>query len=242
MATTRFADHLLQGDHAARPAAGDVPAGTLYACSDHGLIYQSDGASWSTWATLGATSIAAEDVTVTDSGAFYTATDVEGVLAEIAPQLVTGGLFDAYALLRDEKASTTGGGTLTSGAWRTRDLAEKFDVGGIVSVTANQFDLADGTYFVQAFASAYHTGNHQIRIYNVDDSVTVGVGVNARAPSTDEAQDPSKLSCRFTVSSGPKTFELQHRVTSTSASFGAGVNNDFGEVEVYAEVAIWREA
>lgn len=51
--TTRFSDHLLEGDHASRPAATAVPAGTLYACSDHGLIYQSDGATWSTWATLG---------------------------------------------------------------------------------------------------------------------------------------------------------------------------------------------
>jgi len=48
--TTRFADHLLAGDHASRPAAGDVPEGTLYACSTHGAIDQSDGASsWSTW-------------------------------------------------------------------------------------------------------------------------------------------------------------------------------------------------
>lgn len=54
--TTRFADHLLTGIHSARPAASAVPAGTLYACSTHGLVYQSDGISaWSTWATLGGT-------------------------------------------------------------------------------------------------------------------------------------------------------------------------------------------
>lgn len=52
---TRFADHLLKGTHAARPAATAVPEGTLYACSDHSLIYQSDGATWSTYATLGST-------------------------------------------------------------------------------------------------------------------------------------------------------------------------------------------
>ncbi len=54
--TTRFTDHLLEGNHAGRPAFGAVPQGTLYACSDHALIYQSDGvAAWSTWATLGST-------------------------------------------------------------------------------------------------------------------------------------------------------------------------------------------
>lgn len=51
---TTFAGHLLDGIHASRPAATDVPAGTLYSCSTHGLVYQSDGATWSTWATLGA--------------------------------------------------------------------------------------------------------------------------------------------------------------------------------------------
>ena len=54
MATTRFIDHVLTGDQASRPAASAVPQGTLYACSTHDLIYQSDGTSaWSTWASLG---------------------------------------------------------------------------------------------------------------------------------------------------------------------------------------------
>ena len=51
--TTYFADHLPSGDHASRPAATAVPEGALYSCSDHDLIYQSDGATWSTWATVG---------------------------------------------------------------------------------------------------------------------------------------------------------------------------------------------
>ena len=44
---------LLVGDHASRPAFGDVVAGTLYSCTTHDLVYQSDGATaWSTWADL----------------------------------------------------------------------------------------------------------------------------------------------------------------------------------------------
>jgi hypothetical protein len=52
---TRFADHLLTGLHAARPAATVVPVGTLFSCTTHALIYQSDGATWTTYATLGST-------------------------------------------------------------------------------------------------------------------------------------------------------------------------------------------
>lgn len=51
--TTRFIDHLITGDHASLPAANAVPQGTLYSCTDHGKIYQSDGvATWSDWATI----------------------------------------------------------------------------------------------------------------------------------------------------------------------------------------------
>jgi hypothetical protein len=54
MATITMPGMLLTGDHASRPAATAVGGGSLYACSDHGLVYQSDGATWSTWLTAGA--------------------------------------------------------------------------------------------------------------------------------------------------------------------------------------------
>lgn len=53
MAIGTFPGMLQEGDHAGRPAATAVGSGALYACSTHALIYQSDGATWSTWAALG---------------------------------------------------------------------------------------------------------------------------------------------------------------------------------------------
>lgn len=52
MADTTLPGLLDTGTHAARPAATAVGSGALYSCTDHSLIYQSDGASWTTWATL----------------------------------------------------------------------------------------------------------------------------------------------------------------------------------------------
>jgi hypothetical protein len=49
MATTRFADHILTGTTAARPAASAVPVGTLYSSSSDGTVYQSSGSAWGTW-------------------------------------------------------------------------------------------------------------------------------------------------------------------------------------------------
>lgn len=52
MAIGTFPGMLQEGTHAARPAATAVGSGALYACSDHALIYQSDGTTWSTWADI----------------------------------------------------------------------------------------------------------------------------------------------------------------------------------------------
>lgn len=46
---------LLTGVFASRPAASSPPVGSLYCSTDTGVIYQTDGSSWSTWATLGGT-------------------------------------------------------------------------------------------------------------------------------------------------------------------------------------------
>ncbi len=100
MATTRFADHLLTGIHSARPAASAVPAGSLYSCTTHGLIYQSDGSSaWSTYATLGGTETL--PVTIIDAKGDV----IAGTAADTAARLAVGS--DGQVLTADA-ASTPG--------------------------------------------------------------------------------------------------------------------------------------
>ena len=53
MADITIPGMFLTGDHASRPAASAVGGGALYSCTDDNLIYQSDGSTWSTWATVG---------------------------------------------------------------------------------------------------------------------------------------------------------------------------------------------
>lgn len=50
MAATVTGIHLGPDTHANRPAADAPPVGAFYYCSDHDLIYITDGSSWSTWA------------------------------------------------------------------------------------------------------------------------------------------------------------------------------------------------
>jgi hypothetical protein len=113
---TRFAAHLLEGDHASRPAASAVPEGTLYSCSDHGLIYQSDTSAWATWATLGGG--------VTDHGALTGLTDDDH------PQYLLESLLDAKGDLIAASAADTPGrlGVGTDGHVLTADSAQALGV------------------------------------------------------------------------------------------------------------------
>lgn len=92
MADTTFPGMLQTGDHASRPAAGAVGTGALYSCTDHGLVYQSDGSTWATWATLGGGSVDAADVTADTSG-FDNASgdDVQEVLGELDAAITSAG-------------------------------------------------------------------------------------------------------------------------------------------------------
>lgn len=49
VATITIPGMFLTGDHASRPAANAVGKGSLYACSTHTKVYQSDGSTWSDW-------------------------------------------------------------------------------------------------------------------------------------------------------------------------------------------------
>jgi len=110
MATTRFADHLLTGTHASRPAATAVPAGTLYSCTDHSLIYQSDGTSWATYAILsiGATGAAGGVLSGTypDPG-FAADMATQAELDTVAAAKISAGLLDAKGDLIAASAADT---------------------------------------------------------------------------------------------------------------------------------------
>lgn len=74
------------GTHAGRPAASDVGVGGLYSCTDHSLIYQTDGSSWATWATLGSAasgSITASGYTQSTARLLGRTTASSGAIEEI---------------------------------------------------------------------------------------------------------------------------------------------------------------
>jgi hypothetical protein len=146
-----------------------------------------------------------------------------------------------YAIFRDEKSSGTGGGTFTSGAWRTRDLNTS-QYNGITgaSLASNQISLAAGTYMVDGFAQGVLTSIHQTRFQNITDSTTAVIGQNAYAEGSSNVANYSRVSGVFTIAA-QKTFEFQHRATTTKTDNGFGVASSWG-TEVYASITITKVA
>lgn len=83
MADFTLPGFMLSGDHASRPAANAVAIGTLYACSGHTTIDQSDGSNWSTWfdptglvgSTPGLTLLDTQTVTGSDAPITFSSID-----------------------------------------------------------------------------------------------------------------------------------------------------------------------
>jgi len=182
----------------------------------------------------------ASAISVADTGTFYTATDVEGVLAEIAPQLVA---IQPYVCVRDEKTQNTNGGTFTSGAWQTRVLnTESSDVSGVCSLSSNQITLTAGTYICRISCPAGHVQKHQSRLQNVTDATTVLIGTSMYTGNgnADVVENRSEIAGRFTIGAS-KALEVQHQCQTTKSTDGFGVAANF-TTEVYTVAEFWKIA
>ena len=151
------------------------------------------------------------------------------------------GLFSSYAIIADQKAQNTQGGTFTSGAWRTRDLnTEIADPDGIVSISANQFTLAAGSYLIRWGAGARLVDRHQTRLYDVTGTAEVGVGDSLYASNSYRGDGWSRGYARVTPS-GSNVYQIDHYCDTTYASDGLGLQCNF-TTEQYCTVEIFKEA
>lgn len=152
------------------------------------------------------------------------------------------GLFESYAIIVDEKAGGTNGGTATTGSWETRDLNTEYaDPDSIVSISSNQFTLQSGNYLIEWSAPAFACNRHQSRLYNVTDTSVVAAGTIEKT-YTGSSKTRSFGSTRVVIASA-KAFEIQHRVDTTNSNDGYGYSNPWGDgtVNVYTIVKIFKE-
>jgi len=146
----------------------------------------------------------------------------------------------SVAIIADEKASGTSGGTFTSGDWRDRVLnTEVSDSDSIVSISSNQFTLASGTYFIEWACQAFEVGYNKTRLYDVTGATSLSIGLNAYAQPAGNDDAISSGSYLHTITSN-NTYKIQHRCSSSATTIGFGIASSFGVVEVYTIVKILK--
>ena len=134
MADTTLPALFSTGDHASRPAASAIGSGGLYSCTDHALVYQTDGSSWTTWATIPASVLNKYDATVApavtdDTGDGYSVgsvwVDVTGDAAYICVDASSGA---AVWLPFDSASGESWEGAWSAGTYTLGQIVEHNDV------------------------------------------------------------------------------------------------------------------
>lgn len=146
------------------------------------------------------------------------------------------------ATISDVKSAGTSGGTFTSGAWQTRTLNTLSDPTSIVtSLSANQFVLPAGTYYIDAFVPANQVNAHIAKLYNITDSSDVMFGGRQHSASSAAGNHSSRIVGSFTIA-GSKTFEIRHWSNSTEAGDGFGYSSGSlnGASEIYTTISLQK--
>lgn len=140
----------------------------------------------------------------------------------------------------DQKSVGTNGGTFNSGAWQTRTLNTIAANNNSITLSNNQFTLTHGLYEIRVTVPAYRVGNHQARLRNVTDNVTVKNGSSVYSKNNSNGSSTeSVIEARIAVTQ-TKTFEVQHQANSSQANDGFGFAAGFGDAELYTQVTITR--
>lgn len=144
-----------------------------------------------------------------------------------------------YVCIEERQTAGTGGGTFTSGAWRTRTLnTEVSDVNNLATLSSNRVTLTAGTYHIQAYAVAAGVDGHQIRLLNYTDTLALLTGSSEYATAGSTVTTGSVMSGIITVAAS-KELELQHRCITTAATTGFG-RPVILDIEIYARLECFK--
>jgi hypothetical protein len=144
----------------------------------------------------------------------------------------------AYVLLQEQASGFVDNIGMASGDWRKRPvntIVQNDD--DICSLSSNQITLDAGTYRCYITAPAYVVVNHQARLYNITDSGVTLSGTAERAG--DNAQSSSVIAGEFTIAA-QKTFELQHRCSTSNNSNGMGAGVSWADTQIWAVLEFWK--
>ncbi len=203
---------------------GDLPAGLVSGLTPGSALYLSN-----TVAGAFTTTAPAQAIKV---GFTKSATDM---FVDVDQEPVAT---DQRLIVVDEKTSGTNGGSISTGAWRTRDL-NTVDVNTITgaSLAANQVTLPAGTYRAWFITSAVDSNQNQSRMYDITNSSTLVLGLTAADNAGQRNGSNSTGVGTFTLAA-TTAIELQHRFNySNGYSWHLGRSASFGpERYVFVEI------
>ena len=143
-------------------------------------------------------------------------------------------------IIEHQEASSTDGGTATSGSWETGTLnTEVRDVNSDITLSSNVISgLPAGDYYCEFWAAFYGTNDSTARIYNIDQTAEALLGCNARSDSTDPSNTFSRGEGVITIATND-TLRLERQVQDTNADQGWG-NGVAWATNRYACIKLWR--
>jgi hypothetical protein len=143
------------------------------------------------------------------------------------------------AVIKDEKTSGTSAGNFVTGTWRVRTLNTLYPaVSPIVTLSANQFIVPAGNYYIDAVANSYGVVTYtKAKIYNVTAAADI---TELHGTSTYGGTDGSAVSrvTGYVTFAVPTTLELHHICANTTTNGFGITNTGLGAKEVYAQVTI----
>jgi hypothetical protein len=142
--------------------------------------------------------------------------------------------------VRDEKAQNTAGGSSSSGSFQKRTLNTSLtnEISG-ASISSDVITLPAGTYYINARVPFYGENQQtKVKLRNTSDSTDTLFGSNSYMGGG--MINDFWVIGRFTIASS-KNFELQYRVSISTANEGLGHQSNFA-TEVYADCQIWKVA
>lgn len=140
----------------------------------------------------------------------------------------------SYAIMRDEKANATHGGSSAAGVWNNRVLNTKTtDLDSIVVLSSNLFTPIEGVYRINVAAPTRNAGEHRCRLYNVTQSAVVEEGQNKSNAGT-----ASSVLQEVFSADGSDQYRIDSWVKNGVASTGLGFRVSTGTQEVYTQVLL----
>ena len=244
MAATTLNGVLLTGNHGARPAATAVSKGTLYSCSTHSLVYQSDAATWSTWATIGTSTTTVATDTIWDAAGDLAVGSGADTAAKLAKGNAGGTLAMGNSAVIWNANTSFPASKATSDRYYRTDLAEEYIWDGTrwasIDVKVIPFPLASappltGTGVLHRMAMP-PGGNSDIYLAGVYGSLHVAGGT-ALSGSHKWVGTVSKSNTAGSTSLGTITIDSgalnQWRaITALTINAAAGVASGYVDLEV----------